>query len=73
MVTSVESRADRIRVAIGYLVDRDTLRDGDLTRLADHFGVSRERVRQLKKEVLRSRVGIRPTVRVFGVDRHAKS
>ncbi len=52
MATTSE-RADRIRIALRHLLDRDALQDGDLTKLALHFGCSRERVRQLKDEVLR--------------------
>lgn len=56
-------RADRIRAALLYLVKRNQLSHGDMSRLAQHFGVSRERIRQLKDEVLeqhqRKQLGIR--------------
>ncbi len=45
-------RANRIRIAVRFLLDRGQLSTGDLTRLAEHFGCTRERVRQLKDEMI---------------------
>jgi len=46
-------RANRIRIAVRFLLDRGELSTGDLTRIAGYYGVSRERVRQLKDETAR--------------------
>ncbi len=43
-------RTMKLRIAIRYLLDRDSLLKGNQTRLAEHFKVSRQRVHQIVVE-----------------------
>jgi hypothetical protein len=43
-------RLQRLRAAVRYLLQRDGLRHGHQSRLAEHFHVSRQRVHQVVKE-----------------------
>jgi DNA-directed RNA polymerase sigma subunit (sigma70/sigma32) len=46
------TRCERIRLVLRALLERGAPARGDLTKLAQLYGVSRERVRQLKDEEL---------------------
>ncbi len=43
-------RLQRLRAAVRYLLQREGLRHGHQSRLAEHFQVSRQRVHQVVKE-----------------------
>ncbi|HEY8173382.1 MAG TPA: hypothetical protein VIH21_09865 [Dehalococcoidia bacterium] len=43
-------RTRKIRIAVRYLMERDSLQKGNQTRLAEHFHVSRQRVHQIVVE-----------------------
>lgn len=43
-------RLQRLRIAVRYLLARDTLAQGHQSRLAEHFKVSRQRVHQVVAE-----------------------
>jgi hypothetical protein len=43
-------RTMRLRIAVRYLLDRDSLIKGNQSRLAEHFKVSRQRVHQIVVE-----------------------
>jgi DNA-binding transcriptional regulator LsrR (DeoR family) len=58
-------RAEKLRVAVRYLLEKKTLRRGHQSRLAEHFGISRQRVNQIVDEE-RARTTIR-----FLLDRKA--
>lgn len=40
-------RTEKLRKAIRYMLERETLVPGSQTRLAEHFSVSRQRVHQI--------------------------
>ena len=40
-------RTMKLRIAVRYLLDRDSLIKGNQSRLAEHFKVSRQRVHQI--------------------------
>ena len=48
-------RTERLRVAIRYMLEHDTLQPGSQSRLAEHFNVSRQRVHQIVVEERRTR------------------
>lgn len=43
-------RTQKLRIAIRYLLERESLAKGNQTRLAEHFNVSRQRVHQIVVE-----------------------
>lgn len=43
-------RTRKIRIAVRYLMERDSLHKGNQSRLAEHFHVSRQRVHQIVVE-----------------------
>jgi hypothetical protein len=43
-------RTMKLRIAVRYLLDRDSLLNGNQSRLAEHFKVSRQRVHQIVVE-----------------------
>jgi hypothetical protein len=43
-------RTQKIRIAVRYLLERDCLGNGNQSRLAEHFHVSRQRVHQIVVE-----------------------
>ena len=43
-------RTRKIRIAVRYLIERDCLGNGNQSRLAEHFHVSRQRVHQIVVE-----------------------
>ncbi len=43
-------RTIKLRIAVRYLLDRDSLIKGNQSRLAEHFKVSRQRVHQIVVE-----------------------
>lgn len=43
-------RTRKIRIAVRYLMERDSLQNGNQSRLAEHFHVSRQRVHQIVVE-----------------------
>ena len=43
-------RLEKLRLAVRYLLRKDTLARGHQTRLAEHFSVSRQRVHQVVNE-----------------------
>lgn len=43
-------RTEKLRTAIRYMLQRGTLVAGSQTRLAEHFGVTRQRVHQVVVE-----------------------
>lgn len=43
-------RTMKLRIAVRYLLDRDGLINGNQSRLAEHFKVSRQRVHQIVVE-----------------------
>ena len=43
-------RTQKLRIAVRYLLERDSLAKGNQTRLAEHFHVSRQRVHQIVVE-----------------------
>lgn len=43
-------RLDKLRIAVRYLLDKDSLKRGHQSRLAEHFAVSRQRVHQVVTE-----------------------
>jgi hypothetical protein len=43
-------RTRKIRIAVRYLMERDSLQKGNQSRLAEHFHVSRQRVHQIVVE-----------------------
>ena len=43
-------RTKKIRIAVRYLMERDSLAKGNQSRLAEHFHVSRQRVHQIVVE-----------------------
>jgi hypothetical protein len=45
-----KERAEKIRVAVRYLLDRNAMQRGHQARLARHFGISRQRVNQIVDE-----------------------
>jgi predicted XRE-type DNA-binding protein len=51
-------RAERLRIAVRYLLDQKRLRRGHQSRLAEHFGITRQRVNQIVDEE-RARTAIR--------------
>lgn len=50
MVRRDPERAEKIRIAVRYLLAKDGLASGYQTRLAEHFGISRQRVNQIVLE-----------------------
>jgi predicted XRE-type DNA-binding protein len=55
------ARIERVRIAVRYLLDQQRLRRGHQSRLAEHFGITRQRVNQIVDEE-RARVAIRRLV-----------
>jgi DNA-binding transcriptional regulator LsrR (DeoR family) len=51
-------RIEKVRIAVRYLLDQERLRRGHQTRLAEHFGITRQRVNQIVDEE-RARAAIR--------------
>lgn len=47
-------RAKKLKIAVHYLLSRNCLKQGDQTKLARHFKVSRQRVHQIVNEERRS-------------------
>jgi hypothetical protein len=43
-------RTRKIRIAVRYLLERDCLGNGNQSRIAEHFHVSRQRVHQIVVE-----------------------
>jgi hypothetical protein len=43
-------RTQKMRIAVRYLLERDSLAKGNQSRLAEHFHVSRQRVHQIVVE-----------------------
>ncbi|MDP9236751.1 MAG: helix-turn-helix domain-containing protein [Chloroflexota bacterium] len=54
-------RTMKLRIAVRYLIDRGCLAQGNQSRLAEHFQVSRQRVHQIVVEE-RKRPQEHPTV-----------
>jgi hypothetical protein len=50
-------RTMKLRIAVRYLLDRDSLIKGNQSRLAEHFKVSRQRVHQIVVEERRRTTG----------------
>lgn len=55
------ARAEKLRIAVRYLLDQQRLRRGHQSRLAEHFGITRQRVNQIVDEE-RARIVIRRLV-----------
>ena len=47
-------RTERLRIAVRYMLERETLQPGSQSRLAEHFNVSRQRVHQIVVEERRT-------------------
>ena len=45
-------RTEKLRIAVRYLLERDGLTQGSQSRLAEHFGVTRQRVSQIVRQEL---------------------
>ena len=43
-------RTERLRIAVRYMLEHETLQPGSQSRLAEHFNVSRQRVHQIVVE-----------------------
>lgn len=56
-----------LRRAVQYLVEHDSDRGGNLSRLAEHLGVSRQRVHQVAQEYRRHRLAKRPALSSLAV------
>jgi DNA-directed RNA polymerase sigma subunit (sigma70/sigma32) len=52
-------RTERLRIAVRYMLEHDTLQPGSQSRLAEHFNVSRQRVHQIVVEE-RQALGMAP-------------
>jgi DNA-binding transcriptional regulator LsrR (DeoR family) len=61
-------RIEKVRIAVRYLLDEERLRRGHQTRLAEHFGITRQRVNQIVDEE-RARVAIRRLIDRRTLDR----
>lgn len=66
------ARAEKLRIAVRYLLDKQRLRRGHQTRLAEHFGITRQRVNQIVDEE-RARVAIRSLLQRKALDRPYQS
>ena len=47
-------RTERLRIAVRYMLEHQTLQPGSQSRLAEHFNVSRQRVHQIVVEERRA-------------------
>jgi hypothetical protein len=56
-----------LRRAVKYLVENGADRGGNLSRLGEHLGVSRQRVQQVAKEYRRAMLAKRPTLSSLAV------
>lgn len=50
MASRDTTKSNKLRIAVRYLLERNQLHGGAQMRLAEHFGVSRQRVHQIVAE-----------------------
>ena len=60
-----QERVERLRLAVRYLVARDTLERGHQSRLAEYFDVSRQRVHQVVNQERARRAALIERVRLM--------
>jgi hypothetical protein len=63
MIARPPDRLARLRIAVRYLVTRDQLARGHQSRLAEHFGITRQRVSQIVGDELARHESASRTVR----------
>jgi hypothetical protein len=64
-------RVKKLRIAVRYLVARDSLERGYQSRLAEHFDVSRQRVHQVANQERARRQALIERVRMIRAARAA--
>jgi hypothetical protein len=60
-----QERVDRLRIAVRYLIVKDSLERGHQSRLAEYFDVSRQRVHQVVNQERARRAALVERVRLM--------